>query len=214
MRSYREHGVRRGLSVDRERGERLIRGLAAREGGVAGTRAQPAAAAGAAPATAAAGPGPAGLAADDAPLAAGADGGRAPPWPAALRLAATHLHVRPVRQRVQAGGLSWPKGGGLHHPGRHDAVPTAGLRAVPEAPGGRAAHGVHEAEAPGHRAAGVQRGAGAHTARPGRHPAGRQPLQAAVVQGLRRAIPRLHHGKVRPTTSLSVVVTCLSVSPI
>ena len=210
----REHGVRRGLSVDRERGERLLRGLATSEGGVAGARAQPAAAAGAAYAAAAAGPGPAGLAADDAPLAARAHGGRAPPRSAALRQPAAHLHLRPVRQRVQAGGLPRPEGGGLHHPGRHNAVPAAGLRAVPEAPGGRAAHSVHEAKETGHSAAGVQRGAGAHPARAGRHPAGCQPLQAALVQGLRRAVPRLHHGKVRSHTNtlLLVVVTCVRLS--
>lgn len=99
VRSY-EHGVRRGLSVDRERNQRLLGGLASGEGGVTGARHEPAAAAGAAAAAAAAGPGAAGLAADDAPLAAGADGGGAPPRPAAVRQPAAHIHLRPFGQRV------------------------------------------------------------------------------------------------------------------
>lgn len=101
-----EHGVRGGLSVDRERGERLLRGLAEGEGGVvSGARHVAAAAAAAAHAAAAARPGPAGLAADDAPLAAGADGRGAPPRPAALRQPAAHLHLGPFRQRVQISRL-------------------------------------------------------------------------------------------------------------
>lgn len=85
---------------------------------------------------------------------------------------------------MQAGGLPRAEGGRLHHPGRDHAVSAAGLRALPQAPGGRTTHRLHQAEATGHRAVGVQRGAGPHPARPGSHPARRQPLQAAQLQGL------------------------------
>lgn len=74
---------------------------------------------------------------------------------------------------------------------------AASVRALLETFSGRAAHSVYEAEKTGHSAASVQRGAGADTARAGRHPAGREPLQAAELQGLRRAVPGLHHGQVR-----------------
>lgn len=87
-------------------------------------------------------------------------------------------------------------------------MPAASVRTVPEAPGGRVAHGVHEAKETGHSAPGVQCGAGAHPARAGRHPAGRQPLQAAGLQGLRRAVPGLHHGKVRFDTETTLRCEC------
>lgn len=74
---------------------------------------------------------------------------------------------------------------------------AAGIRTVPETPCGWTAHSVHEAKKTGHSATGVQCGTGAHLARAGRNPTGRQPLQAALLQGLRRALPRLHYGKVR-----------------
>lgn len=98
---------------------------------------------------------------------------------------------------MQAGGLQRTEGRSLHHPGRHHALLAAGFRAVLEASSGRAAHSVHEAEETGHSAAGVQCRAGSHPERSGRDTAWGQPLQAALLQGLRRALPRLHHGKVR-----------------
>lgn len=76
-------------------------------------------------------------------------------------------------------------------------MPTAGFRTVLEAPGRWTAHCVYEAKETGHSAAGVQCGTGAHSARAGRHSAGRQPVQVALLQGFRRALQGLHYSKVR-----------------
>lgn len=93
---YCEYGVRRGLSVNCERDERLLGGFAESEGGVAGARYESAAAAGAADAAAAARARPAGLLADDAPLAPRADGGGSSPRPAEIRQSSPYIHLRPL----------------------------------------------------------------------------------------------------------------------
>ncbi|CAB3223313.1 unnamed protein product [Arctia plantaginis] len=99
----REYGVRRGLSVDRERSERFLRGLAQGESGVSGPRPQPAAHVGAENAATAARTRPSRLPPDDASLTPRADGGGSPPRPASLRKPASDFHVGPFGQRVQAG---------------------------------------------------------------------------------------------------------------
>jgi len=105
---------------------------------------------------------------------------------------------------VQAGGVPGSEGRRLHHQQRNHALPTAGLRALPEAPGRRSAHGLYETEATGHRTARLQCGTGAHIARFGRHSAGRQSLQVALLQGLRCPLQGLHHGQVRIRKQLGV----------
>lgn len=112
-----EHGVRRGLSVDRKRGERLLWGFAKSEGCVTSASYEPTAAAGASAAAAAARPRPAGLPADDAPLTPRADGSGSPSRAATLRQPATHLDLRPVSQRVQAGRLSRSKSCRVYYSG-------------------------------------------------------------------------------------------------
>lgn len=98
---------------------------------------------------------------------------------------------------MQVGRLSRTEGRRFHHPGRDDVVPAAGVRVVPEASRGGAAYRLHEAEAFGHRAARLQRGAGQDPEGSRSHPAGGQQMQAAVVQGLRRAVQGLHYSQVR-----------------
>lgn len=124
---YSENGVRRGLSVDCERSERLFRRLAEGEGGVAGARHESAAAAGATDVSAATRSRAARLAADDAPLAARADGGGTPPRPATLRQPAAYIHLRPLGKRVQAGRLSGAESRRFHHTRRHDVVSPASV---------------------------------------------------------------------------------------
>lgn len=75
-------------------------------------------------------------------------------------------------------------------------MPAAGVRAVPQALGRRPAHRVHQAQAARHCAARVQRGTGTDIARHGRHTAGREQVQAALVQGLRHPVQGLHDGQV------------------
>lgn len=101
-------------------------------------------------------------------------------------------------QRVQAGGGARREGGQLQR-GRPGAdLPAAGVRPLPEAPGGRAAHRLHQAEEAGHHARGVHRGAGARPAGTRRHPTRREPLQAHLQEGLRDAVPGLHQCQVGP----------------
>ncbi|UYV64413.1 hypothetical protein LAZ67_3000617, partial [Cordylochernes scorpioides] len=71
-------------------------------------------------------------------------------------------------------------------------IAVRGLRTLSQASGGRPAHGLHQAEAAGHHAHRLQRGAGEDPARSGRHPAWSQPLQAALLQGLRQPLQGLH----------------------
>lgn len=98
---------------------------------------------------------------------------------------------------MQAGGLSRAEGRGVHHKRGHDVVPAPGVRAVSQASGRGSAHGVHETEEAGHRAAGLQRRAGQDPEGPGRDSAGRQQMQTAELQGLRRALQGLHDRQVR-----------------
>lgn len=72
-----------------------------------------------------------------------------------------------------------------------------GLRTLPQAPGGRIAHGLHETKAVGHRAVGVQRGTGEDPQGARRHPARGQQMQAALLQGLRHPLQGLHDRQVR-----------------
>lgn len=97
---------------------------------------------------------------------------------------------------MQAGGGARREGGQLQRgrPGAH--LPAAGVRPLPEAPGGRAAHRVHQAEAAGHQPGGVHRGAGARPAGARSHPARSQPLQAHHQVRLRDAVPGLHQRQV------------------
>jgi len=76
-------------------------------------------------------------------------------------------------------------------------VLATGVRAIPQALGRRPAYRLHQAQAARHRAARVQRRTGTHTPRYGRHTAGREQVQAAIVQGLRHAVQRLHDRQVR-----------------
>lgn len=142
--NYFEYGVRRGLSVDCERDERLLGGLAESEAGVAGARHESTAAAGAAAAAAAAGARPAGLLADDAPLAARADGSGPSSWPSQIRQSASYINLGPLGEWVQAGWLPGSESGGFYHTRGHYAMPSASIWTVSEAFSWGIAHSVHK----------------------------------------------------------------------
>lgn len=93
---------------------------------------------------------------------------------------------------MQAGGSARRKGGQLQcgRPGAH--LPAAGVRPLPEASGGWAAHRLHQAEKAGHLTGGVHRRAGACPAGARRDSARREPLQAHLQERLRNAVPGLH----------------------
>lgn len=97
----------------------------------------------------AAGPRPAQLA-RGAPQPPRSDG--APRSAALLQQPAADLHLRPHGQRVQTGRLPRTEGRRLHHSRRHHAMSSTGLRALPQTPGRRAAHGLHQTQAARHRA--------------------------------------------------------------
>jgi len=83
-------------------------------------------------------------------------------------------------------------------------VLAASVRAVPQALGRRPAHRLHQAQAARHRTARVQRRTSTHTPRHGCHTAGREQVQAALVQGFRHAVQRLHDRQVRTNITLYV----------
>lgn len=85
---------------------------------------------------------------------------------------------RSSANRLQDGGSSRREGGVVHGERRGADLPAAGVRAVPEAPGGRTAHRLHQAEAAGNQPGGLLRGAGAHPAGTRCHPARSEPVQA------------------------------------
>lgn len=92
-------------------------------------------------------------------------------------------------------------------------MPAAGVRAVPQALGRRPAHRLHQTQAAGHRAAGVQRRTGPHTPRHGSHTAGREQVQTSLVQGLRHAVQGLHDCQVshrdHPRRVTYLYTTCI-----
>ncbi|MEQ2167930.1 hypothetical protein GOODEAATRI_009078, partial [Goodea atripinnis] len=102
----------------------------------------------------------------------------------------------PAEQRVQDGRAARRQGGVVHRGRLRAHLPPAGVRPVPEAPGRRAAHGLHQAEAAGDHAGRVQRGAGPHPQGARCHPARGEPLQAHLQKGLRDALQRLHQCEV------------------
>lgn len=103
---------------------------------------------------------------------------------------------RASADRLQDGGSSRREGGVVHGERRGVDLPAAGVRAVPEAPGGRTAHRLHQAEAAGNQPGGVLRGAGAHPAGTRCHPARSEPVQAHHKGRLRDAVPGLHQCQV------------------
>lgn len=103
---------------------------------------------------------------------------------------------RPPANRLQDGGSSRREGGVVHGERRGVDLPAAGVRAVLEAPGGRSAHRLHQAEAAGNQPGGVLRGAGAHPAGTRCHPARSEPVQAHHKGRLRDAVPGLHQCQV------------------
>lgn len=98
---------------------------------------------------------------------------------------------------MQVGRIPWPESGRVHDSRRYDAVLAAGVRVVPQALGRWPAYRLHQAQAARHRTARVQRRTGTHTSRHGRHSAGREQVQTALLQGLRHTVQRLHNRQVR-----------------
>ena len=82
----------------------------------------------------------------------------------------------PAEQRVQDGRVAGREGGVVHRGRLRAHLSPPSVRPVSQAPGGGAAHGVHQAEAPRDHASGVQRRAGPHPPRARRHPTRGQPL--------------------------------------
>lgn len=86
---------------------------------------------------------------------------------------------------MQNGGSERGQSGFLYGGGLRADLPAPGFRPVPEALGGGLAHRLHQAEAVGDHAGGVQCGTGSHPEGTGGHPARSEPLQTHLQEGLR-----------------------------